>query len=517
MLEGSAPFSSKLAPGWLSPAILLFLIAAIIAFFLPITDVRLYDETGYLRAGVDLFVARPDIESAPLYAAWYWLGSLIVRNNLYLYFASWCVLVAGCLALPYVIERSRASIIYACIAASLPFYLIWPYVNLFASAIILTSLAIFERQQKRSYVSLCAGLLLMCSIVALVRPEFRYASYFSLAFLIGAIVRERRVRQHRSILLASVFCFLVVEFVFISAAGNRSGVAFAAYDNWIRFKQGLLPEAPKTPWTPTYQLFGLNESATLLDFLKANPTEFWSHVLYNIGQIKFVILLALGIVTAVAMCVRIVPPRRVSIEISYYRLIPLAIVYAPSIAAAAFIYPQIHYFVIPDLVSAFYIARSDIAALTLRNTKTVAALAAFAGLSIFTNFVVANGKLSDDRMTGLIKCVTTLQSQDGINQGRVLEALGGLSIYLKGTMRWVPHYEIKGEEPFATFITRISPVIIISDQEMRDYFVQNGSLPSSATRQDMNVIIRGHGYDDYKCNTATDVFFAKNLISRAGH
>ena len=149
MLEGSAPFSSKLAPGWLSPAILLFLIAAIIALFLPITDVRLYDETGYLRAGVDLFVARPDIESAPLYAAWYWLGSLIVRNNLYLYFASWCVLVAGCLALPYVIERSRASIIYACIAASLPFYLVWPYVNLFASAIILTSLAIFERQAEK--------------------------------------------------------------------------------------------------------------------------------------------------------------------------------------------------------------------------------------------------------------------------------------------------------------------------------------------------------------------------------
>jgi hypothetical protein len=239
----------------------------------------------------------------------------------------------------------------------------------------------------------------MCNVVALVRPEFRYASYFSLAFLVGAIVLERRISQHRFILITSVFGFLIVEFLFSSASGNRSGVAFAAYDNWIRFKQGLLLEAPKTPWTPTYQLFGVDESATLLDFLKANPVEFWSHILSNIGQIKFAVLLALGVVTAVATGVRISPPRRVSIDISFYRLIPLVIVYAPAIAATAFIYPQVHYFVIPDLVSAFYIAGCDLAALMFRSTKTIAALAAFACLSIFTNFIIAKGKVSDDRMT----------------------------------------------------------------------------------------------------------------------
>jgi len=517
MVAGNEPYSSQLKPGWLHPAILLFLIATILAFFLPITDVRLYDETSYLRAGVDLFVTRPDIENAPLYAIWYWFGSFIARNNLYLYFASWCALVAGSLALPYVIERSRASIIYVCIAASLPFYLVWPYVNLFASAIVLTSLALFEKQKDKSYVGLCAGLLLMCSVVALVRPEYRYASYFSFVFLVGALVQERRISPHRAILLASVVAFSIVEFLFSSVPGNRSGVAFAAYDNWIRFKQGLWAEAPKTPWTPTYQLFGLDENATLLDFLKANPAEFWAHVFYNITQIKVVILISLGAVTAVATCVRIVPPRRVAIDISYYRLIPLAVVYAPAIAATAFIYPQLHYFVIPDLVSAFYIARSDVAALMLRSTKMIAALTAFAGLSIVTNFVVAKGKVADFRTTDLIKCVINLQSQHGIKQGTVLEALGGLSIYLNGKMSWVPHYEIKGEEPLTTFIARVSPVIIIPDQEMRDYFVQNGNLPSSATRQDMNEIIRSRGYDNYKCNATTDIFFNKNLISRADH
>jgi hypothetical protein len=98
----------------------------------------------------------------------------------------------------------------------------------------------------------------------------------------------------------------------------------------------------------------------------------------------------------------------------------------------------------------------------------------------------------------------------------VLESLGGLSTYLKGNMSWVPHYEIKGEETFTTFFARVSPVIIISDQEMRDYFVQNRNLPSSTTRQDMNAIIRSRGYDDYKCNAITDIFFAKNSISGKG-
>ena len=513
MFAGGAPISPKLKPGWISPVILLFLVATILSLFLPIADVRLYDETSYLRAGLNLFVTHPDIESAPLYAIWYWFGSLIVHNNLYLYFASWCALVVGCLTLPYLMERSRASIIYACIAASLPFYLVWPYVNLFASAIVLASLAIIERKKEKSYVSLCAGLLLTCSIVALVRPEFRYASYFSLAFLVGAIALERRIYHHKYILLASGLGFLIVEFLFSSAPGNRSGVAFAAYDNWIRFKQGLFLEAPKTPWTPTYQLFGLTESATLLDFLKANPAEFWSHVLYNVVQFKFIALLALGVAAAVAACVRIVPPRHISINISFDRLIPLAIVYTPAIAATALIYPQIHYFVIPYLVSVFYIARSDGAALALGSAKMIATLAALAGCSIFANFVFAATKVSDYRMIDVIKCVTKLQSEYGINQGTVLEALGGVSTYLIGDMHWVPHYEIKGGETFNTFIARATPVIIISDQEMRDYFALNGNIPSSVTRQNMNAIIRSRGYDDYTCNAAPGIFFAKNLIS----
>ena len=87
-------------PAWFGPSILLLLIVAIYSSCLPITDIRLYDETSYLQAGLNLFDTPPDLETGPLYVVWYWLGSLIIHNHVALYYASWCTLVALCLTLP---------------------------------------------------------------------------------------------------------------------------------------------------------------------------------------------------------------------------------------------------------------------------------------------------------------------------------------------------------------------------------------------------------------------------------
>jgi hypothetical protein len=293
-------------PAWFGPSILLLLIAAIYASCLPITDIRLYDETSYLQAGLSLFEVPPDLETGPLYVVWYWLGSLIIHNHVYLYYASWCTLIALSLTVPYAIERSRAAVIYACMASMLPFYAIWPYMNLFGSAIILTPLAIIESKQEKSYVTLCAALLLTCCVVALVRPEFHNASYFSAALLVGAVIMERQIYRHRIILTVSMVAFLAIEYLFTKFAGTRSGIAFAAYDEWIRFKQGRLSETPQTPWTNAYKLYGLTEDATVLDFLRANPAEFWSHILFNVTRIQSLALLALGGVAAAATCIRVV-------------------------------------------------------------------------------------------------------------------------------------------------------------------------------------------------------------------
>ena len=99
----------------------------------------------------------------------------------------------------------------------------------------------------------------------------------------------------------------------------------------------------------------------------------------------------------------------------------------------------------------------------------------------------------------------------------MFEALGGLT-RSDGRYRLGAAYEIRGGKSLDTFIARVSPVIIIADKELHDYFVQKGNLPTAATREDMNSLIRNRGYKDYKCQTpAPDVFFATNLPARRTH
>jgi hypothetical protein len=314
------------------------------------------------------------------------------------------------------------------------------------------------------------------------------------------------------ILILSVAAFVATEYLFTKLAGTRSGVAFAAYDEWIRFKQGRLSETPQTPWNNAYQLYGLTDEATVLDFLRANPAEFWSHILFNVTRIQSVALLALGAVAAAATCIRVVGSGSIAIKISFDRLIPLAIFYVPAVAAITIIYPKQHYFVIPYLVSIFYIARSDVVARIFGSNRAIALLAALALVSILANFALSRGKQGEYRVVDVIECVSELQSANAIDRGPVLEAMGGLSTYLKGDTVWAAHYGIKDGESLEAFIARVSPVIIISDKELHRYFVQKRNLPASFTREDMNSLIRGHGYENYKCRApAPDVFFAKHL------
>jgi hypothetical protein len=500
-------------PGWFGFSVLLLLVAAIYSFSLPITDIRLYDETSYLQGGVGLFEAPPDIETGPLYVAWYWLLSLIVPNHVVLYYVSWGALVALCLILPYAIERRYSSLVYACVASILPFYAIWPYINLFTSAIILASLCWLDRRHEKSYVSLSAGLLLTCCVAAFVRPEFHNTSYFCAALLIGAVVVEKHVYRHRVILIISIVAFVATEFVFTHWSGLRSGIAFAAYDDWIRFKQGRLLETPRT-LTNAYQLYGVGEDATVLDFLKANPGEFWSHVLFNITQLKMAGLLALGMLAAVLTCFRL-QRQGASFRVPLDQIIPLAVVYLPAVAANIIIYPKPHYFVIPYLVSVYYIARCDIAVKILGSVKAISALAVLAVISVLANFEITRGQASQYRMLDVIGCVRQIQSAHGIDHGPVLEALGGLSTYLEGKMTWVRHYGIHEGETVDAYIARTSPVIIVSDDELFQYYKQKGNLPATFTREGINTLIRNSGYEISKCGTAApEIFVAKNLPAR---
>ena len=500
--------SSVPAPRWLAPVVLLALTACIFGFFFPITDVGLSDETSYLVAGVEFFKSPPSIESGPLYSLWYFLLKLLFRDSYVVYFLSWVLLVVLCLAIPFLIERSRRAIVYAILAAFMPFYIVWPYINLFSAAIVLVGLSIIETRTERSYTVAFGILLLTCVVVALVRPEYQYACYAAFGFFLAAVVLEGKAREHLLLIGICVAAFVGVELLFAALPGNRSGAAFAGHHDVIYFEQGKLSENPWTAWN-AYKLFGLSQDATLLDFMRANPKEFWSHIYYNMTRPLFIGLLTIGALTLSISSVRVAADRRIAPTLMpLHRLIPLAVVYLPAVSASAIMYPKNHYLVIPFLVSAFYIARSDLVVALTRRTVVIGLLVALAFASIAVNYKIKLGKLAPYKFSDTLECLVDMQRQRGIYSGGFLEALGGANAYLKGDTFWIRHYSIKDGESLDSFLNRTSPVVVIVDENLFGYMKAKGNVTVGSIAE-LNGLIQKHGFTEYKCRSpGPSIFYA---------
>lgn len=61
-----------------------------------VMDVALYDESNYLSDGVNLVMRGfPAAQDGPLYAAWYYLLSLVDANRIDLYFLNYKLMMEG--------------------------------------------------------------------------------------------------------------------------------------------------------------------------------------------------------------------------------------------------------------------------------------------------------------------------------------------------------------------------------------------------------------------------------------
>lgn len=69
-------------------------------------DIGLYDESNYLSQGVRLWQkGLPSAQSAPLYAIWYWLLSIIQPDRIALYYLNYSLMVVLLSLALYVILR----------------------------------------------------------------------------------------------------------------------------------------------------------------------------------------------------------------------------------------------------------------------------------------------------------------------------------------------------------------------------------------------------------------------------
>ncbi len=232
----------------------------------------------------------------------------------------------------------------------MPFYILWSYVNLFGAVIVLAVLSILEINPKKSYVSIFLVFLSTCATTAFVRPEYQYACYPAVALLVGAFFLEAKSKKSVAALVLGMTVFIAVVWLFSKFSASRSGLAFGLYHDVIAQAQGKLHE---NPWTSgySYKLFGLPESANLLDFLRANPREFLSHIIYNITRPLFIGVLLLFSLTIAVSCMRFATPSRLVLAPMplLTASLPVALFYMPALAATGVIFPSTHYLVIPYL------------------------------------------------------------------------------------------------------------------------------------------------------------------------
>jgi len=492
-----------------APILLFGLVICIIALFLPIIDIGLADETSYLVQGVNFFKDLPLIDRSPLYSLWYFVLSFFVRSNYYLYFTSWCLLVFLSITIPYIIERSRAAIVYAFLACLMPFYILWSYVNLFSAVIVLVSLSIIEIIPKKSYVSVCLAILLTCAIISFARPEYQYACYPATALLIGAYILEPKSKKSLAALTLGIVIFITVVWLFSAFSASRSGLAFALYHDVIAQAQGKLNE---NPWTSGYsfKLFGLPETANLLDFLRANPKEFLSHIIYNITRPLFVGLLLLFSLTIVVSCVRFATPSRLVLTpMPLYRVIAIALFHMPALAATGVIFPSTHYLVIPYLVSVYYISRSDVFMTLGQYRGTFYLLMPLVFGSLILNCWIKYEKFKLYQIAPKIECLLRLQEQRGIKTGNVLESMGGINAYLEGDIKRVGHTGITEHESLPAFLLRVDPVIILTDDNFFTHMAVNRHTAANSLSE-MNELIGRSGYAEFPCPFAGPTIFYKN-------
>src|SRR5215217_4847490 len=174
---------------------MLFLLLAGLKFTyrLPsILDIDLLDESGYLYKGVRLITdGVPSAENAPLYAAWYYMLSLLQPDRVALYFLNYKALtVLPPILVFFLLRRYGLSTLAGVIisglflvsAANLP---VMPKPNHFALIIILLSLiaATYTKRDTLAILLVSIGTL-VCSYV---RPEF-FLTYLLILMLYVVVV-----------------------------------------------------------------------------------------------------------------------------------------------------------------------------------------------------------------------------------------------------------------------------------------------------------------------------------------
>lgn len=453
-------------------------------------DLGLHDETTFYLSRKDdlsLSVFLTRAEYGPLYATWYKALSLVVRDNIALYFVSWCLLVAVSIQLMRIATQSVNSIIPMLLMLGPRILKVWPYVGLFAGALILLGFIVVKSRKTASsaiVVTAISGFL-----VGLVRPEFLYAPAMLLLGYIAYALFRRQVD-----LKTLVVCLVIAAsglFIARSSDTGRGGVALEQHFNLRAWERGEMGE--QVPWTSPHarEFFFQNPDRTvkykLSDYVKANPGAVAMHVVRNAFDPR-TLLLGLACVAISFFLVRAGVP---------FGALYISVMSLPPLISCTLIYPRDHYIVaiLLTLIAGGSIAAAHLLAGRERIKRLHTPIVAGMILLVLA-FPLARKtwKLPFDAMSqhGFAAVhpflATTLELRELEAQDRfkkplvIFEPYGGFHHYLKGSWHWIPEFHVRSNENFLTMIQERRASIFMLNAYALDYYKLSASEVERAFR-----------------------------------
>jgi hypothetical protein len=309
--------------------------------------ISLYDDSLYLRIGQTFHLSNfwTGASYAPLYGLWIKLIGVVFHDPVVWYMANWALMVALVASIPLWMRVPYAWA-YTLILVTLPIFSIGPYISLFAAVFIVFGISLIVT----SGISISSSITVAgagCFLVAFARPEFEYALYLCFIAALLALPFEGARGHIRSIAARLIILIAMcgaVHLLMHHVPSERSGIAFAQHYNWRAAKKGLLGH--EDPFTSNYtqRAFGIDPngnandpSASIGDFLRANPHLFLGHVLQNLRDYRTLVPL-LGILLLAALPWGLTRYRTLRPASIY-----LILVSVPVLASMAIIYPRAHY------------------------------------------------------------------------------------------------------------------------------------------------------------------------------
>ncbi len=383
-----------------------------------------------------------------------------------------------------------------------------PRSALFVTLIIMTFF-IFFALAKNDFIKIMI-LASGCLVASFIRPEYFLGS---VAFIIFAIVLFVLRKESTRFFLTTIFPFSLLWFALISWAGNPFTDGYATRGFWafgqnFSYNYATWEKLNINPWTNSdtiiEQHFG-NSHNLFLAFL-ANPVlilkHFFSNLLLYFKYIYLILFVHLNIILpssqrifsfieslmVVGLICYLMARNRTTIRsklpiiFKEYQMlfISFAIIYLQSIFIIILTIPR-HEFITIHLIMilTFFLLLCEHCFPINLNYQTSTIILVFLVTLSATPYISNNwyftfpndGYLSQRKLYNYktIKFIQALNLKDNIN---ILEAEGGINVYLGPQFRWVPEYE-KKESFFHYLDKRKINAILSTDNLVNDVRFRN--------------------------------------------